>query len=87
VLFHLEYHRQGRWEAFGSGEGRGEEASIEALRDLLRLAGGALPAGTYRCIAADSSSTRWESLRLDLDGRVSIADAEPVAAEATTRAG
>jgi hypothetical protein len=74
MLFHLEYHRQGRWEAFGSGEGGGEEASVEALRDLIRLAGGHLPAGTYRCIPARSNSTGREALRLDPDGRVSITD-------------
>ena len=67
MLFHFEFRNDGRWETIGSGEGAGEEA---ALRELCALAGGTLPAGTYRCIAARSDSTRWESLSLAEDGTV-----------------
>jgi hypothetical protein len=74
VLFHFEYRCQGRWEAIGSGEGADEDSSIVALGDLTRLAGGSLPAGRYRCIAATSAATRWDSLELGDDGRICLAE-------------
>jgi hypothetical protein len=72
VLFHFEYLNDDRWETIGSGEG-GEEQG--ALLELSRLAGGALPQGIYRCIAARSESTHWETLRLTKDGKVDHVDA------------
>ncbi len=80
MLFHFEYRCNGRWEAIGSGEGRGEEDCAAALADLNALAGGSLPAGTYRCIAAISAATRWESLRLAPSGEVVFEDGPPSAA-------
>jgi hypothetical protein len=74
VLFHFELRCNGRWEAFGSGEADGEDPAA-ALADLIGLAGGSLPAGTYRCIAARSESARWESLALGADGTITAADA------------
>jgi hypothetical protein len=74
VLFHIEHRCNGRWEAFGSGEGGGDDASVAALADLRRLAGGRLPIGVYRCIPAMSSATRWETLRLDPDGEIALTE-------------
>lgn len=74
MLFHIEYRCQGRWEAFGSGEGEGSDAGVAALGDLKELAGGNLPVGTYRCIPANTGATRWESLALGADGRIVFAD-------------
>jgi hypothetical protein len=82
VLFHFEYRCQGRWEAIGSGEGGDEEASGAALVDLNGLAGGNLPAGRYRCIAATSAATRWDLLDLDYGGRIRLAEAEAPEARA-----
>ena len=70
MLYHFEYHREHAWEAFGSGEGSGPEALTLALTDLRGLAGGELPLGEYRCIAASSGSPRWESVWLHEDGKV-----------------
>jgi hypothetical protein len=74
VLFHFELRCNGRWEAFGSGEADGDDP-VAALADLIGLAGGSLPAGTYRCIAARSESARWDSLALGADGTITAADA------------
>lgn len=71
MLFHFEFRCDGRWEAFGSGEG---EDPTAGLADLIGLAGGSLPAGTYRCIAARSESARWDSLALGADGTITGAD-------------
>jgi hypothetical protein len=76
VLFHFEYRCQGRWEAIGSGAGEDEESSVVALEDLIGLAGGSLPVGRYRCIAATSAATRWDLLDLGDDGRICLVDAE-----------
>jgi hypothetical protein len=81
VLFHFEYRCQGRWEAIGSGEGgEGEQPSLAALEDLIGLAGGVLPFGRYRCIAATSAATRWDALELGPGGEISFAEGPPPAA-------
>jgi hypothetical protein len=77
VLFHIEFSREGRWEAFGSGEGGVRGDGITALADLLDLSGGTLPAGTYRLIPAVSASTWWEFLELGEDGGILIAEEAP----------
>lgn len=64
VLYHFEFRGEGSWEAFGSGDGDGEEPIGAAL------AGGTLPEGEYRCIAANQGTTRWESVWLDREGRI-----------------
>ena len=70
MLYHFEFHGEAGWEAFGSGEGEGPDPIAGALADLTAVAGGTLPEGEYRCIAAMSSSPRWESVWLGADGRV-----------------
>jgi hypothetical protein len=70
VLFHFELRCNGRWEAIGSGEAEGKDACLAALADLNALAGGSLPSGSYRCIAATSAATRWEALRLGAEGEI-----------------
>ena len=70
MLFHFELRCNGRWEAIGSGEGEGKDACLAALADLNGLAGGNLPVGSYRCIAATSAATRWEALRLGAEGEI-----------------
>lgn len=80
VLYHFEFHGEHAWEAFGSGEGSGPEAVALALADLRRLAGGELPAGEYRCIAAGGASARWQSLWLGEGGRIMVDRDSPVVA-------
>jgi hypothetical protein len=70
MLYHVEFHGERCWEAFGSGEGSGDDAIAMALRDLTAVAGGTLPVGEYRCIAAMSGSARWETIWLGADGRI-----------------
>jgi hypothetical protein len=70
VLYHFEFRGEASWEAFGSGEGSGEEPIAAALADLTAVAGGTLPAGEYRCIPAISPDPRWQSVWLDRAGRV-----------------
>ena len=72
MLYHFEFHGEHAWEAFGSGEGAGPAAISEALGDLSVLAGGELPAGEYRVIAATSGAARWQSVWLTEDGRVAL---------------
>ena len=76
MLFHFELRCNGRWEAIGSGEGEGAEACLAALADLNALAGGGLPAGSYRCIAATSAATRWEALKLGTEGEIGFEEEE-----------
>jgi hypothetical protein len=70
VLYHFEFLGESGWEAFGSGEGSGEDRVEAAMADLTAVAGGTLPEGEYRYIAALSESPRWESVWLGADGRV-----------------
>lgn len=70
MLYHIEFLGESGWEAFGSGEGSGEDRVALALSDMTSLAGGTLPEGEYRCIPALSESPRWESIWLGADGRV-----------------
>jgi hypothetical protein len=85
VLFHIERRSEGRWEAFGGGEGGdGEEASTVALADLISLAGGTLPAGEYRMIRARSDSTRWDFLHLGAAGEITAGEESLFGAEAST---
>jgi hypothetical protein len=70
VLYHFEFLGEVGWEAFGSGEGSGEDPLALALIDLTALAGGTLPEGEYRCIPALSESPRWESVWLGAGGRI-----------------
>jgi hypothetical protein len=72
VLFHFEIRCQGRWEAIGSGEGGVGDSPTAALADLNALAGGSLPTGSYRAVAAISAATRWEFLRLGPGGEISL---------------
>jgi hypothetical protein len=82
VLFHIEHRCGTRWEAFGSGEGGdGEEASTVALADLNSLAGGTLPSGEYRMIAARSDSTHWDFLQLGAGGEITAGDEGHLGAE------
>lgn len=85
MLFHIEHRCEGRWEAFGSGEGGdGEEASTVALADLISLAGGSLPSGEYRMIRARSDSTRWDFLHLGAGGEITLGQEGRFDAEAST---
>jgi hypothetical protein len=70
MLYHVEFHGESGWEAFGSGEGCGEDAIAMALTDLTAVAGGTLPVGEYRCIASTSGAARWETVWLGADGRI-----------------
>jgi hypothetical protein len=72
VLFHFEIRCQGRWEAVGAGEGGARDSCVVALADLNALAGGSLPAGSYRCLAATSAATHWETLLLAADGQIRL---------------
>jgi hypothetical protein len=74
VLFHIEYRREDRWEAFGSGEAGVRGDGVTALADLLDLSGGTLPPGTYRCIPAISAASWWEFLGLGNDGGILFAE-------------
>ena len=81
MLYHFEFHGEHVWEAFGSGEGGGPEAVRLALVDLRGLAGGDLPHGEYRCIAATAGNPRWESVWIEEDGKILVGrDPEVVAA-------
>jgi hypothetical protein len=75
VLYHFEFRGVHAWEAFGSGEGSGPEAIALALADLRGLAGGELPAGEYRCIAASGGATSWESLWVE-EGERTVPDGD-----------
>ena len=70
MLYHFEFRGEAGWEAVGSGDGAGAEPEVAALLDLMGLAGGCLPEGEYRCIAAISESTRWGSFRLGPGGEI-----------------
>jgi hypothetical protein len=69
-IFHFQHRGQADWEPIGAGVGEGDMPVMEALADLRELAGGSLPAGSYRVIEARSSDPRWESFELDLDCRL-----------------
>jgi hypothetical protein len=85
MLFHIEHRCGTRWEAFGSGEGGdGEKASTVALADLISLAGGSLPSGEYRMIAARSDSTRWDFLRLGAGGEITVGEEGHFGGEVST---
>jgi hypothetical protein len=68
VLYHFEFRGEMGWEAFGSGEGSGTDPVGAAMADLTAVAGGTLPAGEYRFIAATSGNPRWGSVWLGADG-------------------
>jgi hypothetical protein len=70
MLDHVEFHGETCWEAFGSGEGSGDDAIAMALDDLTSVAGGTLPVGEYRCIGATSGSNNWETIWLGADGQI-----------------
>jgi hypothetical protein len=76
MLYHVEFRGENGWEAFGSGEGSGEDPVGLAMADLTAVAGGTLPAGEYRCIAARSDSIHWETVWLDASGKILDTEAE-----------
>jgi hypothetical protein len=75
MLYHFEFLGERCWEAFGSGEGSGKNAIAMAIADLTAVAGGALPVGEWRCIAATSDDPRWQSLEIDTQGRILATEA------------
>jgi hypothetical protein len=79
VLYHFEFRAETCWEAFGSGQGSGEDPIATAMADLTAVAGGTLPGGEYRYIEARSDSPRWASVWLGADRRILAAGdiAEP----------
>jgi hypothetical protein len=76
VLYHFEFRGKAGWEAFGSGEGSGEDRVALALEDLAAVAGAILPAGEYRFIAARSDCARWELIWLGVHGAVLATEEE-----------
>jgi hypothetical protein len=70
VLYHFEFRGEMGWEAFGSGEGSGTDPVGAAMADLTAVAGGTLPAGEYRFIAATAGTPRWGSVWFGAEGRI-----------------
>ena len=61
---------EGRWETAGVGEGDGEAAIENAIRDLAEQSGGELPAGEYRLMPGGQPDATWRLLELDAELRI-----------------